>query len=808
MILFAASILFQPLLKAEVSPFELASVYEHTNSRHKDISLAWALTALHSGYLSNVRFFSPFFSDIPHPTYPPHRRLNAKNNNAPQNATALILQHLFPSSNGHHLFHNAYKHDPIGNIAIEAEVARKKQKNLLKTVKPYGIGRIELLIKLVRTYRQSRLELGSIAKNYFIRAACLALRAQMDDNFRHSDVCEDPSRWLKFHTSSHFEYDIAVFVLALEEAIRDESENKNVANLLPPNFIEIALLAFAIKAAETPDELQQNLPSLFIEGKTIARESAKQIASEASRAFLTKLESRRHSATISADEWLFFLTHNQSPIARLLVDWRLINQEGDGYSYRYTNCGSAAIRNWFNIMLESKGRIEAKTLQHVQKKIAMHTSSVGSISGLRSVMAFFKKHPDPSNANSLQAHLDWENVTSSLNIGEDDPLPIKYEKGHQEKKTHALDPADGLYNMLNLFTHLLPTPTMRKRWPEEKEKKLAVAALKLTHLCDLFSRDGFTVTWDSESGELASEYPDIVFAINGEPSFVWSFKDWHYEISPTSPNKDWRNFVNYLPTQYPWLVTWLTSNLEPTQSSTPRQILEKNLKEPKIAIAAIETILENRWMSLYPSISAMFNRLVPFLADIKVQQQLIARLYGYVDIIVAESKTDRRLEPIIKLFSPPIEKFYLEIVSQASAATMSRLANELSSDQRKEAFDKLLRQDSGDHLFKMEFLLDADTTLADRMFHTAVDWKLDRVVDLIIKKGADPNGVCTVLRETALEIAVRKRDLQTISVLLQAGAIVDETLVHHVEESGDIEMKNLFSVYSNTSDEDYWSDED
>jgi len=98
--ILATLVFLVPPARAEIPPQEAMGLYAHTEYAHRNLSPRWGMAALESGYLANLRFFGAYGS-LPAERYPRHPALDrAPQDNCPLDATAAVIQYLFPSPDG------------------------------------------------------------------------------------------------------------------------------------------------------------------------------------------------------------------------------------------------------------------------------------------------------------------------------------------------------------------------------------------------------------------------------------------------------------------------------------------------------------------------------------------------------------------------------------------------------------------------------------------------------------------------------------------------------------------------------------
>lgn len=115
----------------------------------------------------------------------------------------------------------------------------------------------------------------------------------------------------------------------------------------------------------------------------------------------------------------------------------------------------------------------------------------------------------------------------------------------------------------------------------------------------------------------------------------------------------------------------------------------------------------------------------------------------------------------------------------------------------------------------VQLILDADVDIhrhGESALRTAVEWGNHSIIEELIATGADPNAYSYGLEDAPLTIAVKRKDTESLQLLLDAGADVNSrgkksTALKAAVTNGDIEMvEYLFSIGADPDDSEALSE--
>jgi len=664
-------------LRAEV-PFEQAQgLYENTAREYQDISPFWAPIALKSKILERVRFYGSY-SSAPNPKYPRHpafetsekereRGIIRETNNCPQDAISAVIQYLYPSPDGHIFVPNERNKDPIGQIVTEHQ---KKMPG------PAGLKKIEALVLGVAAYKGKIKSLGGDktalqkAGTEFAVQVCVTLRnaqvkiadpaavRQCEELLSKAESRPESKTARPTEAITGFDRTRKLFSELLVRAVAEEVADSNQE--YPPDIIEEALLAFAWKSANSVNEIYDAFPALVRmprappgaagAGAGVAMPPTPVFSYDAYKAGLPEFLSRiRNEKNDVSPQMLGMFLMGYGAYDDPVGD--LIYYKTTSYGKEeFSDCGETALRNFFNIVWQTNGIVPRKRIDSFIAALWRAHSAGGispDISKLLEIRQFYKHYSAISSGGLAGAHAEWAAIVSNLNALPSHPITYR-------QRTCNVQGA-GVQNMLNVIAHLIPDDQLRKPWPPSTRphEQYAQVAAKLTRLCTLFSRDGFTLDWSvNDEKEITSNFVQVTFSIQDKPAFVWNFLEGHFEVESVADNagEDWRRVKMHGPANA-WLDCWLLRYQQPRfegEALLPYQVYGQNLAGMALAGKVINTTLQRRWRHKMQQIPLWVNKTFP-LGDLAAQTALMAVLFGHEDMF--RSMTDPSFEPLRKFFA-------------------------------------------------------------------------------------------------------------------------------------------------------------
>ncbi|BDU73622.1 hypothetical protein [Mesoterricola silvestris] len=616
-------------LRAEIPPQEAMGLYEHTDPAHRNLSPLWGMAALESGYLANLRFFGAYGS-VPNPRFPRHPALEKiPQDNCPLNATAAVIQYLFPSPDGDNFVLNERAKDPIGAIAREQALHRKDPGML------GGLRKITALLDATTHYRQRLMPPGAVPE------ASDEFRADVDRILGHEPEGRKPA--------------VAAlrqrFAALLQEAVWDETWHPG--GIYPRDIVEVTLLAYAWKAADHVSELYGALTPLLRrpEGPLPVYDAAYHEAH--ADALWERMGADAPGPAPSPEDALLLLYGCEAFQTRSLpslVSYAMAQYKGASYP----DCGETSLRNFFNIVLSRKGAIAPETLEAFLARCAgpreEHKGPEPARAGLGLLARYYQHHGRIAGQFSQEARNAWSKVVSNRNAPGADPLPIVY-----GAKDHNLSARPGLENMLNLIAHLLPLPALSHPWPLDPGARFEEAGRKLDALCALVSEEGFTVDWTAgREKRVKSAHPTLTFSINDRPAFSWAFSTHHYNMTALSERPDLVHRGDAAAARGGFFAqAWVRRLTPPPESfsfavppeegfalTSLSQVLGMNLRDPNSALLTVNRLLvSNPALARAPTLPLILSRAI--LPDTESARVLAAGLERRRDL-----KEDRAFYPM------------------------------------------------------------------------------------------------------------------------------------------------------------------
>jgi ankyrin repeat protein len=369
----------------------------------------------------------------------------------------------------------------------------------------------------------------------------------------------------------------------------------------PENIVIISLLSYVVKVARNKEQIINSLPLLFnpVTETDKVDTYTKQAYEDNKASFPTIVQDLSNPTNV---ELAFFLAKGFEAYGNLIAEPITYLQQSvliDGAIAPFSDCGETSLRNFFMLLLSAGngGIVSAQNLEAFEK--AVLESNTGSITNAEKIntdaeykhyrrfKSFIKNHPDiTSGASSVELYNAWAEIVSDLNDGKSPttindvqygcPKKDKEDKVYEIKANDSSIGAIGLINMFNVIAKIIPDQVLRDGWSDDKSKRYEQIEQKLTRLCNLFSSDDIDIEWKDESTgkpKINSEFVTIIFTINEEDAFEWSFEKnanggGHFDIQRLSALKgDWRVKFSYLP-YYPneWMASLFPRPLDTKQN--------------------------------------------------------------------------------------------------------------------------------------------------------------------------------------------------------------------------------------------------
>jgi hypothetical protein len=565
-------------------------------SCQKKISPVYALGMIKSGTLPNIRFFGsygkiPEGQEMNYPSCHWANPLASDHDDCPLDYTSALIQSLFPSHAGGHLVPNqGSTSDPISQLTPENigkviellqhwNIPEKGESDSqwedLWTLQVYhALNPNDQKIKQVTflalsrahdyctVNNQSEHQIDQLTRNLEVTFGTLERQKKINLDHTIEDL-KGTKRWKA----------IDLWAKTLYRAVQESKKNQSV---YPEFLLERALMSYFLLKEEGKEAILRflgSVPSCLTEkGKAIVEQfqgltRARQVASTAS--VTPELKGFLESHFMPADYYEFLRNPSQQA-EQLLHDPERLGyfyyqgsfsylppliggQEASHKSlgkdpkserkyHLYSDCGEASVRNFFNIILyhpETKRFNSALLEEMAQKhhlKLFRDVSKKGKLDQVgteKGLLAFYHRNPDLSNLDSNLARDDWSRRVVSGLAG------VSYLRGRNSQGgAPQCEMNAGVDNTLHLIGTLMGDSKIALPGVEDDR------STALDRLCEVVSRDGFKVSWQTQTQHSPNDINEIlVFSINGKPSFQWEFMPGHFnllEIQETSSGKqDW-----------------------------------------------------------------------------------------------------------------------------------------------------------------------------------------------------------------------------------------------------------------------------
>lgn len=466
---------------ATINVNEIGGMYKSFKDDYKYLSPIFGLAALWS-YVPNIRFHGAYgaqnknFLCHKQITHPAPGRRETSDIDCPQDNTTAFVQHLFPSPGGGELRISNIKSDLFTWMTIE-QIGQ-----LLNSFTEYKISRqreiiLKSLSNIVLPDRKSTRE--DIAKNWGLGKS-------------------------GFNTLLEIYTDMLIGTLQEKDRY-------------PSTFIESALLAFAVKKAESAKKLLPLLDSLspYQDKPLELTPFSKEIYNAFKKSNLRdkKISTESFVELFKDPELLTFLTLGYDTFDDPFPP----NIETGSAKFgeiSFTDCGESSLRSLFNLLLSDS---DQKTF-HPEYLTKLFPNA------RKDLVRFYENFQ--STYDMVQApniRSDWANVVSNLKpFVEGEPLIQYGTSGTCNIKGIGID------NILLVIERLINDDdfkTIRINAPSDDQRR----ALQLDYLLGKFSRDGFQLTWKKIEKE--NSLFNMRILINDVEYFEWDFLQGHFSFS-------------------------------------------------------------------------------------------------------------------------------------------------------------------------------------------------------------------------------------------------------------------------------------
>ncbi|MEO5971069.1 MAG: hypothetical protein ABIQ95_14165, partial [Bdellovibrionia bacterium] len=284
----------------------------------------------------------------------------------------------------------------------------------------------------------------------------------------------------------------------------------------------------------------------------------------------------------------------------------------DGTVEDFYDCGETSVRNFLNIVLKNS------ETQSLDTRFLRAPADAWNLTISPALIDFYERNSSLSGFGSAELHHQWANVVSQL-------PGVSY---RQPSGKPVCNITNGFKSVMKVFENLIFST-------DHKFASLS-AEKQLDQIVQFFSRPDFELSWDlvgmnREEISLNVGF-EVRFFINQLPCFTWKFNPGHFIVSPISSTRsDWRKELSIILaneysemltakadqgsgsfthlTQVSWFV--FEETLGSVISKLKNSLLSNSelqylfwsipLKANQAKLYAIQTVISNRWDSLYPT---------------------------------------------------------------------------------------------------------------------------------------------------------------------------------------------------------------
>lgn len=740
LLLIAIVLSLSPYQARASIPFtQVAGMYKQTKDDYKDISPFWGMVAIHGGLLERIRFFGPYQS------------LTAAEDSAdrPQDKIAELIQVLFPSPDGIQFVANTSgsARNPAGYLSTQLELIN------------------DIIITLISTDSREN-KISTIISKF-----------------------KPVSRNLKPKVVKEFAA-LLLDAYQLGEKLANPAQPEQ--QLYPSNIVIISLLGYFCLVADNKNDLQK-LPDLMEEEFMTSPEFNLSLPLPDS---INSTEERKlylfESLQSDDEELIFFKTKAQTSYGSLFIDD--INYRTDTLyeGAKFPDCGETSLRNFLMVLLgHHNGLLSVETLDMVEQRLAPQEGPQAKQNDapFQKMKLFFKSYSYIPQAATRTVHNEWAKVVSDLNNGRAVATfnDVQYGRSHQgpvpiyEIKSNypaAQTSPKGIFNMLNVISKLIPDKILNQPWLNFEEDGFKQASQKLDHLCELFSREGYKLSWlDLGTGApaISGTFPMLIIFINDIPAYQWEFEVGHFNFRKISHDNDaW--FIereDYQRLRNEWIASLFPFS--------PDSFLKTYEEDPYIPLDMVYSpALKNSrkiWRSINLVLSAPLPQFIPLLnrwieKTISLEEPTTIKRISYLLYPWKGIKAINRIiaAPKLKAIKERMERIHIKTsltgFYHIHGGLFSSLAPEYLFD-----ITKTLLSKGADLNFHRD---NEDTPLLYLMKHPGTENGNLRIARFLIDVGADVNvNASDKFHQTPLHYAVKLGNAPIVEALLRAKANIN-----------------------------------
>ncbi|WP_175282104.1 ankyrin repeat domain-containing protein [Candidatus Odyssella thessalonicensis] len=738
-LLLIAVVLSLSLYQARASiPFtQVTGMYKQTKEDYKDISPFWGMVAIHGGLLERIRFFGPYQTSGE----------AEESADRPQDKIAELIQVLFPSPDGIQFVANTSgsARNPAGYLSTKLELIN------------------DIIITLINTDSREN-KISTIISKF----------KPVSRNLKPKPIRE--------------------FAELLLDAYQMEEELANPAQpqqqLYPSNIVIISLLGYFCLVADNKNDLQK-LPDLMEEELMTSREFNLSLPLPDS---INSIEEKKlylfESLQSDDEELIFFKAKAQASYGSLFIDD--INYRTDTVyeGAKFPDCGETSLRNLLMVLLgHHNGLLSVETLERVEQRLAPQKGSQAKQNDapFQKMKLFFKSYSYIPQATTKTVHNEWVRVVSDLNNG--NPVAnlndVQYGRSPQGsvpiyeiKSNYPVEEASpkGIFNMLNVIAKLIPDKALNQPWLNLEKEGFKQASQKLERLCELFSREGYKLSWqDLRTGSptINGTFPILILFINDIPAYQWEFEMGHFSLRRINQDNDaW--FIereNYQRLRNEWIASlfpFSPDSLLRTYEEDPYipmdMVYSPALKNSRKILRSINLVLSAPLPQFIPLLNRWIEKTIP-LNEPAAIKRISYLLYPW-KAIKAISKIIRA--PKLTAIKERMDRIHIKTSLTGFYGIHGGLFSSLDPEYLFDITKTLLSKGADLNIYNDN----EDTPLLYLMRHPGTEDGNLRIARFLIDVGADVNA-SDKNRRTPLHYAVKLGNVPLVEALLRAKADIN-----------------------------------
>ncbi len=542
---------------AEIEYLKMKGVHDLIRPEYEYLSPIYGFTLLATKALENRRFYGNYGPkkegfDCLEKASRIHELL-IKNNDCPQDATAELIQRLFPSQDRVSFVPNQVDSDPVSHLnpstigKVLGIISKVVDSDLLSDSIHNEEDKGEAVKKLTSDLQDVLFESLNPKKYRNQKLAALQRNKKkyaLEESFENQKKLNQQIAFLQEMNVKTGRGDLKDFEALANLIVQSLKETRGFSDQYPKHLTEHALLAFFWKKGNEKQDFLRLFKGMshVLKDAHFFNDYVKQtsflekqyFSSDFDPSSVARNPEKVATNLIEHPEILVFYAQQENIIHKPLP--LMLSPDAVGHSSisdslfkKYADCGETSVRNFLNIILYNQKNTKFDIGYLLQENSTLRIYP--------NLISFYKKYSDSAKGLSKQARDEWSELVASNHEG------VVYKMPPEEPQCEITSLGSGGFgfdNIMNLLDRLLYYGEVKEPSPMTQAKGRAA---QLDLLCQVLSRDGFRLSWNiignsnfnfkykiknkSKINDLEIDI-DVEFSINNKPSFIWQFRPHHF----------------------------------------------------------------------------------------------------------------------------------------------------------------------------------------------------------------------------------------------------------------------------------------